>query len=243
MSTSNKKQPILVISHGAPLSIITESSVRHCWEDIGKKFSNESVVKESTDSLLKAMPQYQKPKVILVISAHWEESNVTVQTSKKHTTMYDFYGFPEELYKIKYEAPGNPEYANKVIETLQSHGIKTETEETRGIDHGVWVPLKLMFPNADIPIVQISLLNSLNPERHIALGEALAELRDENVLIMCSGQATHNLRAINFGAGFDSKKNDADTWAREFENWLDNVYLKKVWSRTKTIHAKFCCGM
>jgi len=206
MTNPNKKLPILVISHGAPLSIINESSVRRNWENIGKKFSNESVVNETADSLLKAMPQYQKPKIILVISAHWEESNVTVHTGNKHTTMYDFYGFPEELYQIKYEAPGHPEYANKVIEILKSHGIKTETEETRGIDHGVWVPLKLIFPNADIPIVQISLLNSLNPEKHIALGEALAELRNENVLIMCSGQAIHNLRAINFSAGFDTKK-------------------------------------
>jgi aromatic ring-opening dioxygenase catalytic subunit (LigB family) len=135
-------------------------------------------------------------KAILVISAHWEADVPTVMTAEKPTILYDYYGFPPESYEIQWPAPGSPTLASRVRDLLGAAGIETATDASRGYDHGTFIPLKLTFPDADIPTVQLSLRDDLDPEAHLAIGRALAPLRDEGVLIVGSGMTFHNLRAL-----------------------------------------------
>lgn len=157
----------------------------------------------------------EKPSAIILISAHWEEDVVTITSGKSPGLFYDYYGFPQEAYQIKYPAPGNPTLADKIYHILQENGIKTQLDEKRGFDHGLFVPLKIMFPEANIPCVQISLLKNLDPQAHIDIGKALSGLRKEHVLIIGSGFTFHNMRGF-FTPGPESTdlKNEA------FEDWL-----------------------
>ena len=155
-----------------------------------------------------------KPKALLVISAHWEEPEVTVNTATLPPLLYDYYGFPPETYAIKYDAPGSPDLAKRVLNLLAAAGIKSSTNSERGLDHGVFVPLKLVFPNADIPIVQLSLRKGLSPSEHLQLGKALAPLREEGILIIGSGMSYHNLRRwgsenLKVSVAFDEWLNSA----------------------------------
>ncbi len=156
-----------------------------------------------------------KPKALIVISAHWEEAEFTVNSGSSPNLLYDYYGFPESTYKLEYKAPGYPNLASRIHDLLAERQIKCRLEQGRGFDHGVFVPLKLVYPDADIPIVQVSLKKGLDPADHIAFGKALAPLRSEGVLIIGSGMSYHNLR--NFGdinAGRD---------ATAFDTWLANA--------------------
>jgi aromatic ring-opening dioxygenase catalytic subunit (LigB family) len=152
-----------------------------------------------------------RPRALLVVSAHWEERVPTVMTSEKPPMLYDYYGFPPETYDVKWPAPGDPALASRVRALLESAGFSTGEDPARGFDHGTFVPLALAVPDADIPTVQLSLVAGLDPERHLALGRALAPLRDEGVLIVGSGMTYHNLRA--FGPR-------AAPVARAFDDWL-----------------------
>lgn len=165
------------------------------------------------DFLHQVTPQLGGPKAILVISAHWEESVATITSGATPELIYDYYGFPEEAYQIKYPAPGNPHLAEKIFHLLAREGIQAKLDEARGYDHGMYVPLKLMYPEANIPCVQLSLLSSLDPAKHIQMGNALSELRKENILIIGSGFSFHNLRAMMSGQ-LDHEKNEL------FERWL-----------------------
>lgn len=136
------------------------------------------------------------PTAILVISAHWEEDKPTITSGVLPPLIYDYYGFPKESYKIKYAAPGSPELANKIFNLLGGAGIKAKLDPQRGFDHGLFVPLKLMYPDATIPCVQLSLVNSLQAEEHIQIGRALAGLRKANILIIGSG--FHSTISKNF---------------------------------------------
>jgi len=135
-----------------------------------------------------------KPKAILVISAHWESetaNTIYITSQTKHKSLfYDYYGFPEETYELKYPCPGSPELAKKVIGLIEKNqlGVKCVEDKERNLDHGVFIPLLLVYPDADIPVIQLSLCNVLNPSIHYKIGEALASLRDEGVLIIGSGQ-------------------------------------------------------
>ena len=124
-----------------------------------------------------------KPSVILVVSAHWEEEVVTITSSETPALIYDYYGFSDEAYEIKYPVDGDTPFASKICNLLQDHGIKAKLDSQQGLDHGVFVPLKIMYPDADIPCVQMSLINTLDPEAHIEMGRALSTLRSQNVLI------------------------------------------------------------
>eukprot|EP00245_Coleochaete_scutata_P001228 TRINITY_DN1150_c0_g1_i1.p1 TRINITY_DN1150_c0_g1~~TRINITY_DN1150_c0_g1_i1.p1 ORF type:complete len:266 (-),score=40.89 TRINITY_DN1150_c0_g1_i1:511-1308(-) len=137
-----------------------------------------------------------KPEAIVLVSAHWEAQNPTVGSGEKPDLIYDYYGFPPESYSIKYPAPGHPQLAHRVASLLRGSGFPAVEDSRRGFDHGVFVPLKLVYPNADIPVVTLSLLSSLDPAAHIKMGEALAPLRDEGVLLIGSGFSFHNLGAI-----------------------------------------------
>lgn len=164
---------------------------------------------------LRAIPQTlgQRPKALLIISGHWESDQATVLNTDNYELLYDYYGFPEHTYSLTYPAHGSADVAARVRELLGQSGIDTDEEHERGLDHGVFIPFKLIYPDADIPIVQLSLLRSLDPAAHFAIGKALAPLRDEGVLIVGSGLSFHNLRTF-FRTDAASKEASAnfDTW-------------------------------
>lgn len=142
----------------------------------------------------------EAPRAIIVVTAHWSERYPTISNAKKHHLYYDYYGFPSEAYNLKYDAPGSPDIAQEVFDALKSEGLSPEMDEERGWDHGVFVPLKLINPAADVPIIQLSVLSSENPAAHFKMGQALKKLRDTNVAIVGSGFASfHNLRLMFSG--------------------------------------------
>ncbi len=159
--------------------------------------------------------QLRRPDAILVISAHWEESSATLLGSRRPSMFYDYYGFPAEAYEITYPAPGSPELANRIVQLLGKSNIAARLDAERGFDHGLFIPLKLMYPRADIPSLQLSLLRGLSAATHLALGKALRELLQENILVVGSGFSFHNLRAFSWNGGTESdSRNDS------FQEWL-----------------------
>jgi 4,5-DOPA dioxygenase extradiol len=188
--------PVLFVSHGAPTLPLEPGETGAAWRKLGE--------------------QLPKPSAILVISAHWETSIPTVSRAIQPETIHDFYGFPAELYKLQYPAPGAPELAQSVALALQQAGFTAQLDDTRGLDHGAWVPLSLMSPKADIPVTQLSLQPEKDPAWHIALGRALRPLREQGVLIVGSGSITHNLRAI-----FKHPQGEpVPEWVSEFCDWM-----------------------
>jgi aromatic ring-opening dioxygenase catalytic subunit (LigB family) len=155
----------------------------------------------------------ERPKAILVISGHWEEPVFTVGSSARPPLIFDYYCFPEETYRLTFDAPGSPALAARVRELLGAAGFPTAEDAGRGYDHGVFVPLKLVTPEADIPVVQLSLRADLDPQAHLAAGRALARLRDEGVLIVGSGMSWHNMRG--FSPAFTAKSERFDAWLGE----------------------------
>jgi len=164
-----------------------------------------------------------QPKALVVISGHWEEEVVTIQNNRAPPLLYDYYGFPPSTYQIKFPAPGNPEVAARIAALLDAAGIAWRYDRDRGFDHGVFIPLKVAFPNADIPIVQVSLLASMDPAEHIRLGQALAPLRDEGVLILGSGMTYHNMRTLMASMRGRANGRNADPGSERFDAWLEEV--------------------
>ena len=160
-------------------------------------------------------PQLVKPSAILVISAHWEESKPTITSGKSPSLIYDYYGFPKASYEIEYPAPGAPELANRIFNLLGKANIEAKLDAQRGFDHGLFVPLKMLYPEANIPCVQLSLVNSLQPEEHIQMGKALADLRKDNVLVLGSGFSFHNLKEF-----FMPSTKESQFMNESFEQWL-----------------------
>lgn len=160
---------------------------------------------------LSALPE-RPPTALLVVSAHWEESVPTVTTSEHPPLVYDYYGFAPESYELTWPAPGHPRVAERVMALLSSAGIVYSSTLERGFDHGTFVPMKLAYPEANIPTVQLSLKRGLDPEQHLAIGRALAPLRNEGVFIIGSGMTYHNPRA--FGPQFRAVSETFDTWLR-----------------------------
>jgi aromatic ring-opening dioxygenase catalytic subunit (LigB family) len=153
-----------------------------------------------------------RPKAVLVVSGHWENPLPTLNTSIKPGLLFDYYGFPDHTYQLKYPAAGAPELAERVRKLLGNAGFESDVETKRGLDHGVFVPFLLIYPNADVPILQLSLQASLDPALHLALGNALAPLRDQGVLIVGSGMSYHNLADMFSGSGGAA--------AAAFDAWL-----------------------
>lgn len=151
----------------------------------------------------------EKPKAILMISGHWEEDNVTVMGSPRPSMLYDYFGFPPETYRITYDAPGAPEVAARTRDLLLQAGIKSHIDTQRGFDHGVFSVMEVMYPAADVPLFQVSMLKSYDPVDHIAIGRALAPLRNEGVMIVGSGLSFHNLRLPRGAAKAPSAAFDA----------------------------------
>jgi 4,5-DOPA dioxygenase extradiol len=186
------------ISHGSPMLPLEEGPTR-------------DFLAEKLASLVGP-----RPKAILAISAHWDTQEPSVNVVSKNPTIHDFYNFPPELYKLQYPAPGAPDLARQVKSLLQEAGFKTVIEDKkRGLDHGAWSPLTLIYPEADIPVCQLSISSNKNGNHHYRLGRALASLKDEGVLVLASGSAVHNLREIDWS---DSGK--VPVWSKAFADWL-----------------------
>ncbi|RKG81718.1 DODA-type extradiol aromatic ring-opening family dioxygenase [Corallococcus terminator] len=169
------------------------------------------------------------PKALLVVSAHWEEPVATVMTAAKPPILYDYYGFPPESYRITWPAPGDPGLAARVRELLSSAGFPTAEDPTRGYDHGTFIPLKLTWPEADVPCVQLSLKQGLEPEEHLRMGRALAPLRDEGIFILGSGLSFHNLRAMG-----DPRAHDVSV---KFDAWLRDAATSPAAVRDAKLQA------
>jgi aromatic ring-opening dioxygenase catalytic subunit (LigB family) len=194
--------PTLYIPHGGgPCFFIDPpASDPRRWEGLGAYL-------RGIDASLGA-----RPKAVLVVSGHWEMEQPTLNVAQRHTLLFDYYGFPEHTYRMKYPAPGSPELEPSVRELLAAGGFELGVDNKRGLDHGVFVPFMLMYPDADVPLVQLSLQQSLDPATHLAMGRALAPLRDRGVLIVGSGMSYHNVAAMFSGRG-----NEA---AAAFDAWL-----------------------
>jgi aromatic ring-opening dioxygenase catalytic subunit (LigB family) len=196
------RQPTLYISHGGGPSFSMEYP-----PPIGAHgFDN---LRHYLSGVIANLPQ--RPQAILTISAHWEEACVTVGTSPAPPMLFDYYGFPPHAYQLNYPAPGNPALAARVRGLLDASGIANAENNTRGYDHGVFVPFMVIDPEAKIPVVTMSLEHNLDPARHLAIGAALAPLRDEGVLIVGSGNSFHNLRSF-----FDGRPETS----MQFDTWL-----------------------
>ena len=174
------------------------------------------------------LPKVQ-PRALLVISAHWEEAEPTVMTAAHPPMLYDYFGFPKAAYDITWPAPGSPDLAEHVRGLLLKSGIPSGADAERGFDHGTFVPLKLTYPQAAIPTVQMSLMAHLDPQQHIAMGRALAPLRDEGVFIIASGMSFHNMRGFGKAAG----KSASET----FGAWLDTTMTLPAPARNETLSA------
>jgi aromatic ring-opening dioxygenase catalytic subunit (LigB family) len=162
----------------------------------------------------------------VVISGHWEEKFATIQNNPSPPLLYDYQGFPPSTYEIQFPAPGAPGVSARVAELLEAAGIACKYDHDRGFDHGVFIPLKVAFPRADVPIVQLSLLASLDPAEHIRLGQALAPLRDEGVLIVGSGMSYHNMRTLmaNMRGGANGRL--PDSGSQRFDDWLEEILTR-----------------
>ena len=197
------------------------------WVDLGFDKQGDADLRAYLETLA-ALPK-TAPKAILVISAHWEQNVPTVMTAARPPMLYDYYGFPPESYEIQWPAPGAPQIAARVQELLHNAGVASATDAERGFDHGVFVPLKLVYPDASIPTLQLSLKAGLDPAEHLAIGRALAPLRDEGVFIVGSGMSYHNMR------GFRDPR--ARPVAEVFDAWLRDAAIAPPAERAANLTA------
>jgi 4,5-DOPA dioxygenase extradiol len=174
--------------------------------------------KAMIDFMTRLPSRLRKPDLVLVVSAHWEEHAATLLGAPRPPMFYDYYGFPARAYEITYPAPGSPAAAARISALLAEHRIPTAIDSQRGFDHGLFIPLKMMYPDADIPCLQLSLLRGLSPSAHVALGKALRGLNGDNILVIGSGFSFHNMRAFSWQPdGAPDAANDA------FQDWLIGV--------------------
>ncbi len=188
--------PSVFVSHGSPMMIVEDGPARRFLQGLGGDLG--------------------RPTAILIASGHWVTEGLGIVSTERPETIYDFGGFPPPLYEVAYLAPGAPELAGRAKELLAAAGIAATLTESWGLDHGAWVPLHLMYPDADIPVAQISIESGLGPVHQLAVGAALAGLRDDGVLIMGSGNITHILRELRR----DRPIHDPPDWVKVFSDWV-----------------------
>ena len=188
--------PTLFLSHGSPMHAVEPGPAGTAWAALGRALG--------------------KPRAVLMASAHWETDVPMVGGSAKPATIHDFGGFPPELYELRYPAPGAPDVAARAVALLKDAGIAAGIDGCRGLDHGAWVPLRWMFPEADVPVVQLALQPGRGAAHHVEMGRALAPLAGENVLIVGSGHVTHNLRDWMT----NRRHPQPLAYARAFADWL-----------------------
>jgi 4,5-DOPA dioxygenase extradiol len=191
--------PSLFLSHGAPTLPLSDTPARAFLTELGAKLL--------------------RPQAIVVISAHWETERPAVNAVAVNDTIHDFYGFPRPLYAMRYPAPGAPVLAARIAELLRASGLGCDVDTRRGLDHGAWVPLMLMYPDADIPVLQLSLQPHLGAAHHLRVGRALRALQDEGVLIIGSGSMTHDLSEFR-GHGLNDP---APAWVTGFADWCHDA--------------------
>ncbi len=207
MSSHPTAMPTLFIPHGAGPCFFMDWNPPDTWNRMA----------EFLKGIASTLPQ--SPRAIVMVSAHWLEPAFTVTGAERPTLIYDYRGFPPHTYELRYDAPGSPELATRIGELLPA----SQSDANRGFDHGMFIPLKLMFPDAEIPVVQLSLRADLDPLAHLEAGRALAPLRDEGVLIVGSGMSFHNMRGYGdprFGPISD-----------EFDRWLTSAIESEPTSR------------
>lgn len=192
--------PVLFLGHGSPMNAIEDNVYHRSWQELGAKFD----------------VQWPKPQLVLCVSAHWLTAGWCLTAMHQPKTIHDFGGFPQALHEQQYPAPGSPEAAQEISQCVRQPGsgkpLSLDLQEW-GLDHGAWSVLKPMFPQADIPVVQLSMDYSRPPAEHFAVGQQLKRLRERGVLIVGSGNIVHNLRSMQFGAA----SNQAYDWAIEFD--------------------------
>jgi len=192
--------PAVFVSHGAPTLPLDDVPARNFLRGLAKEFP--------------------RPKAILAVSAHWETEAPTLSAVTRNTTIHDFSGFPPALYEISYNAPGAPSVAEELAGLLEHTGLPAKLDHARGLDHGAWVPLMLMYPDADIPVLQLSVQPHLSPAHHVALGKALKLFR-ESGLILASGGFVHNLRDLSWGGGPEP------SWSQHYSDWMDAAIIAR----------------
>lgn len=201
-----ERMPVVFVSHGAPNALLEAPDAVACWAELGR--------------------QIPQPAAIVAVSAHWEAQRPTASLAAAPATIHDFSGFAPALYQIQYRAPGAPALAEQAVSLLSGAGLAAGLDPGRGLDHGAWVPLSAMYPDADIPVTQVSLVGGAGPAAHVEIGRALAPLRDEGVLIVCSGAITHNFSWINWRA---QQGENPFPQARVFTDWVaENLAAKNV---------------
>jgi 4,5-DOPA dioxygenase extradiol len=186
--------PTLFLSHGSPMLALDPGAAGAFWAELGR-----------------TLP---RPAAVLSVSAHWMTTAPALSRAEHPATIHDFYGFPEPLYRLSYHPPGAPALADRAAALLEGAGLAPALDPARGLDHGAWVPLRSIYPKADVPVTQLSIQPRRDAAWHFKLGEALAPLRRENVLILASGGAVHNLRDLSREGGA------TPAWARQFDDWL-----------------------
>jgi 4,5-DOPA dioxygenase extradiol len=196
----NAPLPTLFVSHGAPTLILERVPAREFLETLGAS--------------------YRHAKAVLCVSAHWETPHAAVSATLHPETIYDFYGFPDELYRIRYPARGEPDVAGRVAGLLKDAGLPCDVDDSRGLDHGAWVPMRLMFPQADVPVLQLSIQHHLDPAQHLVVGQALSGLRHDGILVVGSGGAVHPLGYAPLRDG------PPDAWAVSFDDWLTDAVTR-----------------
>jgi 4,5-DOPA dioxygenase extradiol len=193
--------PSVFVSHGSPMHALQAGPAGEAWKTLAQRLP--------------------RPRAILISSAHWETNLPMLTGGEKPETIHDFYNFPEPLYRLRYPAPGAPELAQRAQALLKDAGFTAGIDGCRGLDHGAWSPLLYMYPQHDIPVVQISVQPALGPRHHVELGRSLKKLSDEGVLIIGSGHMTHNLR--DWGRG----TKEPQPYAREFQEWVKQMLEQK----------------
>jgi aromatic ring-opening dioxygenase catalytic subunit (LigB family) len=213
----SKRLPAVYISHGGgPWPFVeTGFGSKEMWAPLDGYLR----------SLVSDLPE--RPRALLVVSAHWEARVVTLMSGAQPPMLYDYGGFPPESYQLRWPAPGAPELAEKARHLLERGGFPSALDPARGFDHGTFVPLMLAVPNADIPVLQVSLLQGLDPKKHIALGRALAPLRDEGVFFIGSGSSYHNMR----GFGRPESREPSQL----FDAWLTRVAAEEPAAREASL--------
>ena len=188
--------PTVFLSHGSPMHAIDAGVAGRAWSELGQRLP--------------------RPRAVLIASAHWETSIPMLTGSRRPETIHDFGGFPAELYRLRYPAPGAPEVASEIVACLKAADITAGVDGCRGLDHGAWVPLRWMYPTADVPVVQLSVQPDHDTAHHLRLGQALRPLTDEGILVIGSGHATHNLRDW----ASSPRRQEPLPYVHAFSHWL-----------------------
>ena len=221
------RQPVLFIPHGGGPCFFMDWNPADTWLGMASFLKGVAAT----------LPR--RPRAIVMVSAHWQEPQFSVTGHARPELIYDYYGFPAHTYELTYPAPGQPQLAGQVAQLLEAGGLPAQVDAERGFDHGMFIPLKLMFPGADIPVIQLSLRRDLDPKAHLQTGHALAALRDDNVLIVGSGMSFHNMRAYG-----DSRFSAVSA---EFDDWLTQAVQSPAAERERLLqdwalapHAYLC---